>query len=213
MFAQVTAVEGEDEYRAVRAAKRGAIVVTAHMGSFEVGLAALRQMEERVHVVFRRDQADRFDPIRRALRQRLGVIENPVDDGFGLWVRLRDALIANDVVVIQGDRVMPGQRGQRVPFLGSHVALPTGPVKLAQASGAPLIPIFALRQPDGKIRIRIEKAIEVAADAHPIDGVHPAMLELAAVLEKQVREHPDQWLMLEPAFCEDVLAPADGRRA
>ena len=200
MLAQVASVEGKERYVAARASLRGAIVVTAHIGSFEIGLAALRQMEERVHVVFRRDAADGFDRIRQAVRQRLGVIEAPVDEGWGLWVRLRDALMANDVAVIQGDRVMPGQKGVRVPFLGSHIMLPAGPVKLAIASGAPIIPIFTTRNREGKICITIEEAIEVNEDADDVDALN----RLARVLAKQVSAAPDQWLMLQPAFCEDA---------
>ncbi|HEX8524079.1 MAG TPA: hypothetical protein VF669_17630, partial [Tepidisphaeraceae bacterium] len=134
MLEQVVAVEGKEHYDAARALKRGAIVATAHMGSFEVGLASLVSMEKNVHVVFRRDAEDPFEGIRNVVRQRLGVNESPVDEGWGLWVRLRDALLRDEVVVIQGDRVMPGQKGQRVEFLGNHIMLPTGPAKLARAS-------------------------------------------------------------------------------
>jgi lauroyl/myristoyl acyltransferase len=205
MYQRVCGVEGFEHYTAARAHKRGAIVVTAHMGSFEVGLAALRQHEQRVHVVFRRDPADRFDQIRQLLRQRLGVLEAPVEDGWGLWIRLRDALMADEVVVVQGDRVMAGQKGQRVRFGDHHIMLPTGPVKLAQASGAPLVPIFSLREPDGKIRIVIEEPFEVRADdeTDPLD-------RLARALEKHVRARPEQWLMFHPAFCEDIDASNRG---
>jgi lauroyl/myristoyl acyltransferase len=198
MLRQVESIEGHEKYVAARALKRGAIVVTAHMGSFEVGLAALRNMENKVHVVFRRDAEDRFDQIRQVLRQRLGVIEAPVEEGWGLWMRLRDCLMADEVVVIQGDRVMPGQKGQRVPFLGNHLMLPTGPVKLAAASGAPIIPVFSVRQGDGKMKLVVEDAIDVQAP-----GEDP-MLRLAKVLEKHVAANADQWLVLQPAFCEDV---------
>ncbi len=201
MLQQVQSIDGHEKYVAARALKRGAIVVTAHMGSFEVGLAALRNMEPRVHVVFRRDAGDRFDEIRQVLRQRLGVIEAPVEDGWGLWMRLRDCLMADDVVVIQGDRVLPGQKGQRVPFLGNHMILPTGPVKLAAASGAPIIPVFSVRQHDGKMKLIVEDAIDVQSP-----GEDP-MLRLAKVLEKHVAANAEQWLVLQPAFCEDTEPP------
>jgi KDO2-lipid IV(A) lauroyltransferase len=203
MLKQVACIEGHDRYVAARALKRGAIVVTAHMGSFEVGLAALKNMEPRVHVVFQRDSQDRFDRIRQVLRDRLGVVEAPVNEGWGLWVRLRDALMADEVVVIQGDRVMPGQKGERVPFLGHHMMLPTGPVRLAAASGAPIVPVFSVRQADGKMKLVVEEAIDV----HAL-GEEP-MLRLAKVLEKQVVAHGEQWLVLQPAFCED-MEPAQG---
>ena len=112
------------------------------MGSFELGVVALRELNERVHVVFRRDRVDAFEHLRSTLHQRLGVAEAALEEGWTVWMRLRGALQANEVVAIQGDRVMPGQRGMEMPFLRGHLSLPTGPVKLASASGAPIIPVF-----------------------------------------------------------------------
>jgi KDO2-lipid IV(A) lauroyltransferase len=160
-------------------------------------------------VVFRRDRFERFEKQRSALRARLRVEEAPVDDGWGVWVRLREALLADEVVVLQGDRVMPGQKGEAVPFLGGHLLLPAGPVKLALATGAPIVPIFSLRTAAGKVRLFIEPAIEVGPAAA---GPHPALLCWATLLEKYVRDYPDQWLMLQPVLIEDAGADAgDGR--
>jgi KDO2-lipid IV(A) lauroyltransferase len=177
------------------------------MGSFEAGIAALLKNEPKpVHVVFKRDARGRFEEIRRSLRQRLGVHEAAIDDGWSIWVGLRDALTRDEVVVMQGDRVMPGQKGQAVPFLHGHLLMPNGPIKLAIASGAPLIPIFSVRTPDGRIAIRIEDAIHVDPAAEPVRGVHPALLQLTTVIERYIRQYPEQWLLLQPAFCEDADA-------
>lgn len=212
LLKRIESTDGEAHYDAARAAGKGAIVVTAHMGSFEVGLAALTAREaargKRVHVVFRRDDHDRFDRQRSALRDRLGAVEAPVNDGWPVWLRLRDALANDEVVVMQADRVMPGQKGVRVPLLGGHVELPTGPVRLAQLSGAPIIPVFTVRRPDGRIRLFVEPAITVGPDdaTSGRNDTHPAVLRTAAVLEKYLAAYPDQWLMFQPAWCEDIDA-------
>jgi lauroyl/myristoyl acyltransferase len=205
LVARVESIEGHEKYVAAREMKRGAILLTAHMGSFEVAVAAQLQHEHRIHVVFKRD-VGRFERIRQSLRQRMGVVEQPVDDGWAVWVRLRDALIANEVVAIQGDRVMPGQKGKRMPFLGGHVLLPTGPVKLATASGAPIVPVFSVRTPGGRIKLFIEDAIIVG------DDIDQAMAKIAAVIGKYVSAYPEQWLVLHRAFCEDA-EPATGDKA
>ncbi len=193
---RIESVEGHHKYLAARAAGRGAIILTAHIGSFEVGVAALLEFEKKIHVVFKRD-VGRFEQTRQALRKRLGVIEQAVDDGWGMWLHLRDALQADEVVAIQGDRIMPGQKGQRMPFLGGHLLLPSGPAKLALASGAPIVPVFSLRTLSGKVKLFIEDPINVDGD------LDRAMSEIAKVLEKYVSAHPQQWLMLHPVFCED----------
>ena len=204
LLAQIESAEGHAHYAAARAAGRGVIVITAHMGSFEVGMAALRQVERNnIHVVFRRDRFERFERQRSSLRARLGITEAPVDEGWTIWVRLRDALQADEAVVLQGDRVMPGQRGEAVPFLGGTLLLPSGPVKLALATGAPIVPIFSVRTPAGKVKLFIEPPIEPGARA--TDGPHPALLQWAALLERYVRTYPDQWLLLQPALVEDAV--------
>jgi KDO2-lipid IV(A) lauroyltransferase len=136
--------------------------------------------------------------MRSELRSKLGVIEAPVDDGWTVWMRLRDALLKDEVVVLQGDRVMPGQKGERVTVLGANMMLPAGPAKLALATGAPIVPVFTIRTPSGNVRLCVEPAI-FASD------VDSAMRQLADVIAKYVRTYPEQWLMLQPAWCEDSI--------
>jgi phosphatidylinositol dimannoside acyltransferase len=196
LLARIDSVEGHDHYEAARSLKKGAIIATAHMGSFEAGAAAIVDRERAVHVVFKRDDT-RFEHVRTSLRGKLGVSEAPVDEGWPLWLRLREALMRDEVVMVQADRVMPGQKGARVPFLHGHLLLPTGPIKLAIASGAPIIPVFAVRTPQHKIRIHVEPAVIVT------DNADASLLELARVLEKYVSAYPEQWLLFHRGFCED----------
>lgn len=202
----VSSVEGLERYRAMRATKRGAILAAAHIGPFESAVASLRQHEPRVHVVFMRDTVkEGFESLRVGLRDKLGVIEAPVDaagDSLGPWMNLREALRRDEVVLLQADRVMPGQRGVAVPFLGGHLEMPPGPVKLALASGAPIVPVFSFWDGDGRVRIILEEPIEVG-EPWTRDRLHPALLKLASVIEKQIVAHPDQWLMYHPALVED----------
>lgn len=203
LLKQIERIEGHETYMKARRERKGAILLTAHMGSFEVAIAALLEHERRVHVLFRRDARSSFERTRSALRRRLGVVEACVDDGLAVWVRLREALATDEIVLIQGDRVMPGQRGQRVPFLGGHTLLPVGPIKLAHASGAPIIPVFSVRRPDGKIKLFIEDPIAVKDQ-----DTTGALRRISAVIERYVRRYPEQWLILDRAWCEDVEIPA-----
>jgi KDO2-lipid IV(A) lauroyltransferase len=204
LLSRIEMATGVEAYNEMRKLKRGAIVVTAHMGSFEVGCASLLDREPKVHVVFRRDLLERFEMMRARLRKNLGVIEVPMDQSnWAAWMPLRDALLRDEVVVMQGDRVMPGQKGRKVPFLGGHLLLPTGPIKLSLATGAPVIPVFSIRTKQGQIRLFIEDAIDV--DPNDPDAVDHGLEQMARVIERYVKEYPEQWLVLQPAFCEDAM--------
>jgi KDO2-lipid IV(A) lauroyltransferase len=202
---QIESIAGRDAYKSHRAAGKGAIIVTAHVGPFEVGFAALTEVERNIHVVFKRDAMDGFELRRQVLREKLGILEAPIDDGWSTWMRLRDALARDHVVVMQGDRAMPGQKAAAVPFLGGHVMLPLGPIKLAEISGSPIVPVFTVRGPSGRCRVFAEPPIQVDRNARMVDGVHPALLELARAIEKIVSAFPDQWLVLDEAFVEDIV--------
>jgi lauroyl/myristoyl acyltransferase len=199
MLAEVESVVGEEKLIQARSTGRGAVIAVAHMGSYEVAAAALTGRERGVHVVFKREPRGHYEKLRRQLHERLGIHEAPVDEGLGVWFRLRDRLRNNEVVLIQSDRVMPGQKGVVLPFLGGHMEFPTGPVKLALAAGSPIVPIFALRVARAKVRIMIEDSIDVEA----CGGPGAALSRLASVVERYVREHPDQWLLVTPAWVED----------
>jgi lauroyl/myristoyl acyltransferase len=197
LAAQVTHVEGLDDYRRARAARRGTILVTAHLGTFETGLAALAREERAVRVVFKRDGVAPFERMRARLHATLGIIESPIDDGIDTWLALRDALLRDEVVVMQGDRAMPGQKSELVPFLHGHLHLPTGPVRLARLTGAPIIPVFALRpSPTSGVHVLLKPPIDAAGDQF-------ALHALASAIADVVARHPHQWLSLGAMFHED----------
>jgi KDO2-lipid IV(A) lauroyltransferase len=199
--ARVESVSGHEGYLEARKARKGVIVASAHMGSFEPAVAALLDTEKRIHIIYKRDpRSAQFERLRTGLRQRLGVVEHAIDDGWALWVELRDALAADECVVLHVDRVQPGQKGLALPLLYGHTLLPTGPIKLAIASGAPVVPAFAIRQARGNVRLFIEEPIY----ADESDGGLAAMEKIAATLAKFIATYPDQWLMLHPAFLEDI---------
>jgi lauroyl/myristoyl acyltransferase len=136
------------------------------------------------------------------MRRSLGVAEAPLDEGLPALLRLRDALRSDEVVVMQADRAMAGQRSQVVPFLAGHLRLPVGPVKLARLTDSPIVPVFTTRASGGKFRVHLEPPIYVNADAE-----NEALLAVAKSIASFVRKYPEQWLVLSPAFVED----AEGR--
>jgi KDO2-lipid IV(A) lauroyltransferase len=80
--------------------------------------------------------------------------------------------------------------------------LPTGPMKLSRATGAPIVPIFSIRMPGGKLRVAIEPALHGESKTGGV-GDDPVLGEWAGLLERYVKRHPSQWLMLQPAVEED----------
>jgi KDO2-lipid IV(A) lauroyltransferase len=214
LAASIERIDGLEHFTAARDLGCGVIIATAHLGAFEASIAGLRTIESRLHVVFKRDELPVFDRCRAEQRRRLGVVETPIDDGLRSWIRLREALAAGGAVLMQADRAMPGQRSALVPFLHGHMRLPLGVVRLARLSGAPIIPAFSLRVPAGASsrpgcsgRLRIELHEPILLDGpDPGRAEEDALHRLGAVLADVIVRHPEQWLVLQPAWIEDAEA-------
>lgn len=204
LLAKIVQIHGIESYQTVRGEMKGAILATAHMGNFEVAMAALVEREPRMHVVFQRDAFGQFERVRQSLRRRLNITEHPAEAGWPMWLELRDALARNEVVLLQADRVLPGQKSCTVPFMGGHTRLPTGPVKLALISGAPIIPVFSQRHADGKVSIFIEEAVRVDPRLPEPSRTVISLTQVGQAIAKHVAARPEQWMMVRKAWMEDL---------
>jgi len=173
---------------------KGAILLTAHVGNFEIGGMFLAKLGINVAVVYVPDPSPVIEKHRADARKLLGVAGIAVDRSpFGFLPVLR-ALEQNSYVAIQGDRDVSGT-GHRMPFFGRTASFPIGPFRIAQASGAPVFPVFVLQDDDGRYRTVVEEPIRVP---HPRgDAARAAVLAgLAAFvsrMEATIRAYPTQW--------------------
>lgn len=200
LAARVTKFSGQDAYHQARAQRRGLVVASAHMGSFEPCLALLRRFEARIHVLYQPDPMPRFERARSALRRSLGVIEHRADAGVAAWAELQDALRANEVVVLHADRALPFQRGSRMTFLGADDAmLPTGPVRLALTCGSALVPTFCYANHEG-LEVQMLSPILCEEEALRSAQVaeHPAQRALLRAMERAILARPEQWMAFVP---------------
>ena len=122
----------------------------------------------------------------RYLSERV-VIEN--NDASAALRRLRDALARNDIVSITVAET--GRRTLDAKFLRGTFRVATGPVHLARSTGAPLLPVFAVRNEQGTYEVTIGQALPTDDDAEP--PYSAAVRAYCVMLEPFVRDYPDQW--------------------
>lgn len=191
-------LEGLDAYKATRETSRGAILVTAHLGNWEYGAVLLEYLNETLNVVFQPDTNLVMRRIFSFQRRIKHVNEVRVEGDPFIWVTLRAALKRDELVLIQGDRTL-GDAGSVQPFLDGHARFPEGPVKLAFASGAPLVPVFVLREESG-LCIRYFEPMFPDAPGVTEQSMTTHMVK---AIEQVVTRHPDQWLMPQRFWIED----------
>jgi phosphatidylinositol dimannoside acyltransferase len=196
-------VEGEDFLRELAWA-RGAIVLTAHMGNYDLGAAFFAQKFQRRIQMVRAPEADTAaaEHVDRALQASTGgaVEVGYSSDGTALAFDLLNALRQGQIISIQGDRVT-GEIGRaRARLFGQEVLLPSGPFYLALASGALVYPIFVVRTGYRKYKIIGYQPIACARDSASSrdQAVNEALDRWGKVLEQTVRASWPQWFAFTP---------------
>ena len=186
---------GTEHLVAARDAGRGAILLTAHVGNFEIGGFFLGAIGLKVAVVYLSDPSPVVERDRKAARDRLGIRSLEMRSDFSA-VKILRSLEEGYFVAIQGDRDYSGT-GRTLPFLGRNVSFPVGPFRIAAAAGVPLLPVFILREGNGTYRTVVEAPIRVGAASRGQreEAERSAMMEFVSILERTVRENGEQWYM------------------
>lgn len=182
----LAAVEGRERLEAAMAGARGLIVMTAHLGNWELAGRLLGlQLARPTHVLV----AAEPDPeVERFLRGGPAPVRFVTRSSPTAVVTLLAALRRNEIVALQGDRAL-GTRGDVVvDFFGAPAPFPLGPFVLARAAGAPVVPAFCVLGADRRYTIRLGEPIRVAPG-----GEMAALRAWIRVLEDAVRRHPEQW--------------------
>jgi lauroyl/myristoyl acyltransferase len=185
---------GDEQLAAAHLRGTGAILLTAHVGNFELGGLFLRELGITTYAVYAPDPSPVVESHREDARRSLGVIGIPVTTSPFASVPILRALRSNGFVAMQGDRDMSGT-GRRMPFFGKSASFPVGPFRLAQISGAPIFPVFVLQEDDGRYRTIVEEAIRVP-NARGDEGeaaVTAALERFVASMERTIRAYPTQW--------------------
>jgi len=177
---------------------RGAIIVSAHFGNIDIALQILGIRGMRSLLVMEHLQPDALYRYVKRLRGRFGIEIIPVDGSLKAMFRtLRDG----NFVVLAVDRDVT-HSGEVVEFFGAPARLPDGYARLARHTGAPILPAFAVRLPDHRIRVYIEPPLMPPQTTDRKADVRAIMRHVVLVAERYIGEYPDQWVMFQPIWLD-----------
>lgn len=171
---------------------RGVIFIAAHLGNWELGglVGALHGYP--MLVLARQQGWPRLNRLLTRYRESAGC--RVITKGFALRELIR-GLREGRVVGILADQDA-GKNGVLSPLFGRLVSTAPGTMDLAIKTGAPLLPFFMVRQRGPAHRMVIGEPLEIPAQGTRGDRVRAGIAAYLQGLERQIREHPDQWLWL-----------------
>lgn len=186
LFAEV---RGWEHVEAARAAGRGVIVVTGHLGNWEIGGSYLAARGVPIDGIARGMANPIFDGFLTRTRQRLGM--RVVHDSDAVR-RTPRTLRENGAVAFVSDQGALGLASSYVPFFGRPAKTPRGPAVFALRLRVPMVFGVAVRRPDGRFTLHLEPIALIDTGDRERD-VEAMVESYTRVLEDFVRLHPEQY--------------------
>lgn len=171
------------------AAGRGVVLVTGHLGNWELSAAWLAARGVPLDVITRRQANPLFDAWITKSRQALGLYVVPDADAVR---RVPRAFREGRAVGFVADQGVLGLASTFVPFFGRPAKTPRGPAVFALKYGLPMIFVVAVLQPEGRYHVVIEP-VPVTPSGERERDVDEAVASFTRVLERYVRRYPEQY--------------------
>lgn len=183
----VTVSGSEHLFQALERGK-GVLLLTSHLGNWEMGGRALAGIGKKIHLVYSPDSSDLFERRRTLMRGEEQVQGLELREGGLASLTLYRLLARGELVALQGDRLL-FDRGLPVSFFGFPARFPQGPVRLARLSGSPVVPIFIPMTGYKSYEIIIEAPLEMAVQ----EGTEQNLARIVSVLERYIGRYRTQW--------------------
>jgi KDO2-lipid IV(A) lauroyltransferase len=175
------------EERLARA--KGLILVTGHLGNWELGGAYLAARGLPMQAVARHMENPLFDRYLTSTRERIGMRIVHDEDAVR---RVPRALRTGQAVAFLVDQGAVGLASTWVPFFKRLAKTPRGPAVFALRLGTPMVFGAAIRQPSGRFRLYFEP-IDTTSTGNLEADIERIVADYTAVLEQWVRRAPEQY--------------------
>ncbi len=187
---------GDEHLRRVVDEGRGAILLGAHVGSYEAMRAGGAADDVPIHVLGYFENArminalfERLSPERAAHVIHLG------RDPVSVMARVKARLDEGELVALLGDRVGLNDRAVRARFLGGEASFAGGPFLLAAVLGRPVFLVFGVYRPPNRYELRCEPFAErvVLPRASRDEALREIVQRYADRVAEVARDAPENW--------------------
>lgn len=194
---ELVTVRGEENMRQALDLGKGVIFLSAHIGCWEYGASLLARRGFPMNAIGAEQRDPRITAEIERLRKCGGV--NPVGKGMDLRAAI-ECLKKKEILAILFDQDVR-ESGVISPFLGFPASTSSGPIRLVQKYGSPVVPVHVVRNPDG---VTMTMTLEPALSGR---GGEPFGLDMQYAVDscneaisRWIRKTPGQWMWMYPRW-------------
>jgi KDO2-lipid IV(A) lauroyltransferase len=198
-FKTLVRLEGKEHLDKALKQGKGVIALNAHLGNFPLMYVRLANEGYPVSIVNRFSKNPKIVRLITSVTDTIGLELIPLKPLITCVTRCFKALRENRIVVVHIDLNAPPTEAW-VDFFGYLVPTFKGPVVFSVRTGAPIIPMFIIRNPDPHHQIIIHPPFKLNTTGDTQQDIISNTARLSKIVETTIREYPEQWWWARPRF-------------
>ena len=184
--------DGEHILRQITAMQKGGILLSAHIGNWEIAGFLLKRLNTKINIVI-------FDGEHQKIKQYLNSVTEKsaanfivIKNDLSHIYEIAEAFKNNELVCMHADRFVEGNKTMQTSFIGQPARFPLGPFLLAAKFKVPVSFVFAMKETSLHYHF-FAREIKDYSGYQKQDFMQQMLLEFAAEMEKKVKAYPEQW--------------------
>ena len=192
VFKKAVRFEGEENLKGILAQNKGAILVSGHLGNWELLGISLMYWGFKVNPIVKFQSNGLVDKIIQDNRRSLGM---GLIDKNGFLRPILAAFKRNEIVSFLMDQATR-KNGVLVNFFGKETSLPRGAAEFALKTGVPVFSARCVREKPGHYQVAIGAAIKLIRTGDHERDVEENTAMFIRLIEDMIRDNPEQWLWM-----------------
>ncbi|HMI63647.1 MAG TPA: lysophospholipid acyltransferase family protein [Puia sp.] len=184
--------DGEDHLREIVALQRGGLLLSAHLGNWEIAGHLLKRLDTRINLVM-------FDGEHRQIKEYIAAVTGKrnvnvilIKNDLSHIYAISDAFRNNELVCMHADRFIKGNKTLTSEFLGEAARFPMGPFVLAAKFKVPVSFVFAMKETTLHYHFFASKIKDYTHLSKEM-LMQEMLNDFVGEMERMVDKYPEQW--------------------
>ncbi|MEJ7766919.1 MAG: lipid A biosynthesis acyltransferase [Chitinophagaceae bacterium] len=184
--------DGEENLHKLVSLKRGGLLLSAHIGNWEIAGHLLRRLGTRINIVMYDGEQEQIKDYLSAITGKRNVHVIVIRDDISHIYEISEAFKNNELVCMHADRFVEGSKTTSIAFLGEQARFPLGPFALATIFKVPVSYVFAMKESDFHYHF-FASGIKEYGHLNRNHVKQEMLRDFTAEMETKVRAYPEQW--------------------
>jgi predicted LPLAT superfamily acyltransferase len=170
---------------------KGGILVSAHLGNWEVAGHLLSRVKATINIVMYDGEEENMKAYMEQFENKRSFNLILIKDDLSHIYEISAALNRNELICLHADRFRPGNRIIEHDFLGEKAKFPAGPFILASKLKAPVCFVFAFKETNFQYHFYAFPG--KVYEGRGTEGMQLMLDDYVLLLEKMLKKYPEQW--------------------